>query len=129
MIALLSARVLVHEVPPSTVGPPRPFGLQGGLLLHPNLPSGRRHVAGGRLGWINDAFTVAFWVRPDQDYTGGSAWAWSFGRPNLWRLVSLFTSGYSLSKTSVKTPDVFILSAVSTALSFASLAISLWTLF
>ena len=43
--------------------------------------------------------------------------------------ISLFTSGYSLSKSKLKTLDVFILSAVSTALSLGSLAISLYTLF
>ena len=38
------------------------------------------------LDWINDSMTVAFWVKPDKDYTSASGWAWSFGREGLWRL-------------------------------------------
>jgi len=39
-----------------------------------------------KLDWINDSMTVAFWIRPDEDYVGGAEWRWSVGRQDLWRL-------------------------------------------
>jgi len=41
-----------------------------------------------KLNDINDALTVAFWIRPDEDYVGGTPgqWRWSTGREGLWRL-------------------------------------------
>jgi len=39
-----------------------------------------------RLDWINTSMTVAFWIRPDEDYVGGTGWRWSTGREGLWRL-------------------------------------------
>ena len=39
-----------------------------------------------KLDGIDDALTVAFWIRPDEDYVSQAGWKWSTGRQGLWRL-------------------------------------------
>ena len=39
-----------------------------------------------KLDDISYDFMVAFWIRPDEDYVGGSGWRWSTGREGLWRV-------------------------------------------
>ena len=58
-----------------------------------------------KLDDITNEMTVAFWVRPDVDYGGGTTgWRWSAGREGLWRLgyYEHFESGFHGLRFEVK---------------------------